>query len=220
MYLDSYQSRFVFFAGYPWLGLKGNLEETHGHLDIWMVRTTVSTFNRRFPQEKKPVTVAKMSLPEISFRDALRKNPVTCTDPSWEAFSSDCCETLRRCLHVDKFLALRAIGDGRGCPWCWNMSYCIIYCVKIIKDLYISAFSRTYSWWCYHDHRGFAQGIKKPGYLTGKRSIPNSPSLELGRKRTLPYSAVATTHPTKITNILYYIYNNDIYIYIYNDIYI
>lgn len=30
------------------------------------------------------------------------KNPVTCTDPSWEAFSSDCCETLRRCLHVDK----------------------------------------------------------------------------------------------------------------------
>eukprot|EP00435_Cladocopium_sp_Y103_P073112 s627_g42.t1 len=37
-----------------------------------------------------------------AYGEACVKNPVTCTGPSWEAFSSDCCETLRRCLHVDK----------------------------------------------------------------------------------------------------------------------
>lgn len=50
---------------------------------------------------KLPLKFSAYASPR-AYGEACVKNPVTCTDPSWEAFSSDCCETLRRCLHVDK----------------------------------------------------------------------------------------------------------------------
>lgn len=36
-----------------------------------------------------------------AYGEACVRHPVTCTGTSWEQFSPDCCETLRRSLHVD-----------------------------------------------------------------------------------------------------------------------
>ena len=148
------------------------------------------------------MTVAKMSLPEISF--CAKEEP------------GDLYRSLLGSLFFGLLRNLAPLSSRRQVSWMRGplemvggapgplvLKYELLY-----KDLYISLYFSIfqdiyfiYCWWCYHDHRGFAQGINT-WVPHSWFSIPNSPSLErCGRKRTLPYSDVATTHPIKITNI-------------------
>jgi len=50
---------------------------------------------------KLPLKFSAYESPQ-AYGEACVRHPVTCTGTSWEQFSPDCCETLRRSLHVDK----------------------------------------------------------------------------------------------------------------------